>query len=449
MTEAAAPALTSRLAEESLLASVAVSSNVDVAETLAALDTLGLTADVFAFDDTRMAYGLMREFLQRGDPCHVRQMEFEAKRRAISIGWLIAAEAQSSGVLSFAKAMADELRELSGRRRIKALALDLKYRAENMTSPVDETVVHLSGQLNALVSGASARIQTLDSKMPLVSTQLDGVSKGELGGVVKTGMEAWDRNVGGWWPTLNVIGGHPSRGKSGLVAAQILSLARQAEAGDQGPGIIFTLEDPAEWLVYRYLAHISRVPGFLLRTRELNAEQQEAVGAAWPEVERLGRHIMFDERSRLKPAQLVAAARDAILTRGARWVVADHAGEFAYTRGHGDRHDLDVAEGLSEMRSVAKSYGVPFVLLSQLSRQAKPPHSMQDFKNASAVEEVARMAAIVWTHDGNPLEPIVSIVKNTNGKRDFDMKFQLDATSGLLVEAPPPSRAHAEQESFL
>jgi hypothetical protein len=49
------------------------------------------------------------------------------------------------------------------------------------------------------------------------------------------------------------------------------------------------------------------------------------------------------------------------------------------------------------------------------------------------------MAAIVWTQDGNPLEPTVSIVKNTNGKRDFDMRFKLDAVSGLLVEPPPPT----------
>jgi replicative DNA helicase len=427
--------LINRESEERLLAEVAASSGVDVTDTLSDLDKLSITGDVFAHEDTRDAHSLMREFLVRGDPCGVLQLEHEGKRRGLALGWLIIRQAEAQGSLMFGRHYADELRELAGRRRLHALALDIKHRAESMTNPVDETVVHLSSQMNALVSGASARIETLDTKMGLVARQLEQVAQGQAGGVLKTGMEVWDRNVGGWWPTLNVIGGHPSRGKSGLVAAQILEVAKQGI-----PGIIFTLEDPAEWLVYRYLAHLSRVPGFLLRTRELTADQHEAVGQAWPEVERLGRYIMFDERSRLKPSQLVAAARDAILTRGAKWVVADHAGEFSYDqRRGGDRHDLDVAEGLSEMRSVAKSYGVPFVLLSQLTRSSKPPHTMQDFKNASSVEECARMAAIVWTQDGNPLEPTVSIVKNTNGKRDFDMRFKLDAVSGLLVEPPPPT----------
>jgi len=434
--------LIDREAEEMLLGTVALASNTDGPQaTLEALDKLSLTAGDFAHEHTRDTHDLMRAFLVRGDPCGVVQLEREAKRRGIAIAWLIQSQARSVGELSLCRHYADSLRELAARRRLRELAVDLQQRAEHPGTAVEETVMHLSTVMNQLASGASARVETLDVKMPVVSRQLDEVARGVTGTVLKTGMEAWDTNVGGWWPTLNVIGGHPSRGKSGLVAAQILSLAQQGV-----PGMIFSLEDPAEWLIYRYLAHFSRVPGFVLRTRELNQEQQEAIGRVWPEVERLAKFIMFDERSRLKPAQLVGAARDAILKRGARWIVADHAGEFSYDqRRGGDRFDLDVAEGLMEMRAVAKSYGVPFVLLSQLSRSSKPPHTMQDFKNASAVEEAARMAAIVWTNDGKPLEPTVSIVKNTNGKRDFDLRMVLDPISGLVVEPPSPTSLPGHQ----
>ena len=443
--------LIDREAEEMLLGTVAAASEIDGAkQTLEELDRLSLTSGDFAHEHTRDTHDLMRAFLVRGDTCGVVQLEREAKRRDLAIGWLAQAQTKSTGVLTMCRHYADTLRELAARRRLRRLAVEVQQRAESPQDPVDETMLFISSKMNDMASGASARIETLDKKMPLVSKQLDEVAKGSGGNVVKTGLTTWDINVGGWWPTLNVIGGHPSRGKSGLVASMMLELARQAERDEQGPGIIFTLEDPAEWLVYRYLAHISRVPGFILRTRELNSDQQEKIGAAWPEVERLGRHIMFDERSRLKPAQLVAAARDAVLKKGARWIVADHAGEFSYeARRNGERFDLDVAEGLSEMRALAKSYGVPFVLLSQLTRSTKPPHTMQDFKNASAVEENARMAAIVWTAEGKPLEPTVSVVKNTNGKRDFDLRMVLDPCSGLVVEPPDPTSLPGTQGAFL
>lgn len=433
-------ALVSREVEERLLAEIACYSMVDEDAAQAEADKLGLTADAFAHDDTKSTWSLMMEFLKRGDPCGVLHLEIEAKKRGVFPGWLIAREVQASGSLMFARALAAELKELAARRRVNALALDIKERSENLLTPVDETLGHLASQMNALASGTSTQMRSLDTKMSLVAEQIEQVGVGQSP-VLKTGIDVWDRNVGGLWPTLNVIGGHPSRGKSGLAASMMMSLAQQGIRGS-----IFTLEDTAEWILYRMLAHISRVPQFVLRTREMNADQQDAVGRSWPVVERLSKFILFDERSRLKPAQIVAAARQAILQDGAKWVMLDHLGEVSYDKGRGgERHDLDVAEGLYELRATAKSYRVPVVVLSQLSRSAKPPHAMQDFKNASAVEEAARVAAIVWTNEGAPLEPTVSIVKNTNGKRDFDMKFRLDATSGLLIEPPPPTSALTQE----
>lgn len=436
--------LLNRELEEKLLGEIAANSTLDTEETRVVVERMALSPEVFGHEDTRLIFELMRSRLDDGEPCSAIGLDQELKKRGKK-NPLIQMQGQASGMpLVFCSRWALELKELRARRQLREVAKDLLYRAEDSARPVDESIAYLGQQMNLLVSGGASRIQTLDAKLPVVAAQMDAVGAGQST-VVRCGIDVWDRNVGGLWPTLNVIGGHPSRGKSALAASMILGLARQGI-----PGIIFSMEDPAEWLLYRYIAHLSRVPGFLMRTRPLDGKQQESVGNVWGDVRELSKFIMFDERGRLKPAQLVSAAREAILTRGAKWVFADHAGEFAFEKQRdGNRHDLDIAEGLSEMREIGKAMNVPFILLSQLSRGAKIPHSLQDFKNASAIEETARVAAIVWTNDGSPLDVNVSCVKNTFGKRDFDMKFQLDATSGLLIEPPNPTMPAGEQGALL
>lgn len=428
--------LTNRELEENLLGEIATESEHDPDETRRDVERLLLTPEHFGFHDTRTLFKLMLERLRLGDPCSAVSMNQDIKKAGIP-NTLILMQSRSMGQgLKFRNRTAFELKDLAARRKLREVARDLLHRAHDESVPVHDSLSYLSGQMNQLVSGSNARIETLDAKLPVVAAQLDAVGSATAG-VLKTGIGAWDKNIGGLYPTLTVIGGHPSRGKSALAASIILGLAKQGI-----PGIIFTLEDAAEWLLYRYLALVSRVPSFFMRSRPLDENQQAAVGQAWNTVRDFSKFIMFDERSRLTPAEVVSGARDAILTRGAKWVLVDHLGEVKYgaQRG-GDRFDLDVAEGLSDLRAVAKTNGVPIVALSQLSRSARIPHTMQDFKNASAIEEQARVAAIVWTNDGEPLKPTVTCVKNTFGKRDFDMKFELDATSALLIEptaSPPP-----------
>jgi replicative DNA helicase len=446
--------LVDRETEEKLLGEIAgCSSYQDAADVRLDVDRLNITPEVFHFSDTRAVFEVMLSRLREGEPCDVVHIRDAILKLPISttsnthttVGWLLTAQAGGMGTLSIAKAWVRDLKELAARRRVKQLAVDLQLRAGDPTMEMSSALGWLSAQMNGLVSGAYSRVQRLDTKLDLVAQQIAEVGTDSRKGVVKTGIDVWDTNVGGLFPTLTVIGGHPSRGKSGLAASFMLGLARQ-----QKSGLIFSLEDPAEWILYRLLADASRVSGFFMRTRPLTAEQQEAVGLVWEEIRALAKFIMFDERSRLTPMQLVAAARDAILTEKAQWIIADHAGEFSYPQlRKGERADMDIAEGLMDLRALAKEHRVPVVLLSQLTGSSKPPHTMLDFKNTSVFAEAARVAAIVWTKDGAPLDVTVSLLKNTFGKRDFDMKFRLDPTSGLLIEPPNPTMPVGEQKDLL
>lgn len=421
--------LTNRETEERLLAEVAATSLLEPGEALRGWEATGLRPEHFAFHETRAVLELMLARLEAGEPCGVLQLEGEARRKGFTWAWLVGRQGEAAGSMLFAGAWAKELRELASRRQLRALAIDLEERSRNLATPTEETIAHLSECMNGLVSGGAKPIRTLDDKLEKVAEEIAAVGAGEQV-VLKTGIELWDTNVGGLWPTLTVIGGHPSRGKSGLVATMLWKLAEMGRRP-----AVFSLEDAAEWLTYRYLAHVSRVPLFVIRTREMTEEQTEAVGQAWGEVRRVTQNIIYDDRSRLSPREVVAGAREMILRHDADAIFLDHLGELSYeqTRG-GDRFDLDVAEGLMDLRALAKTHGVPVVVLSHLTRGARPPHGMSDFANAAAIERCARVAAIAWTNDGAPTEPFISIVKNTHGKRDFELKFQLDPVSALVDE---------------
>lgn len=430
--------------EEQVIGEIASSSTVDAEETLRAIDQFGLTRDLFTNDDRRRWFDLAVEELRKGRPAALLALEPEMRRRGIPVSVASPAiEARGLGGAMFLAKPIEHLRDLKRRRDLASLARELNLRAADFTESPDDTQGFLARSINDLVRGGGSRARRLSEKMPLVAQELAAVGSGKSR-VLKTGIGLWDQNVGGLHPTLTVIGGHPSRGKSGLAASMIWRLAERGHR----PGV-FTLEDTADAMIYRYLAAQSRVSSFFMRTRPMSADQQEAIGQVWEHVRTITDRVYFDERSRPTPAQVLAAAREMVLSNDVDVVFLDHLGELSFeSKRGGERTDLDIKDGLLDLRALAKDTGVPLVVLSHLKRGTKAPHQMEDFAEAAAVERAARVAAIIWTADGKPLDPLVSIVKNTLGKRDFDLRFRLDPISALVDEPPDQPSPKKEQEDM-
>lgn len=411
-----------------------------------ALGIVGATSEWFTDENARLVFRYVSEAVHEGRPAGVMELEHELKQAGDwpKASWLIQAQAAAMFGTASITTWAKTLRDLTNRRQLDALARDLAFRASDGDHEPLSTLQHLSAQTGRIVLGAERRSRRLSEKMQNVADEMARVGT-EADAVLKTGIELWDKNVGGLFPTLTVIGGHPSRGKSGLAATMILKMAM---AGLRPA--IFTLEDTAEWLIYRFLGHLARVPTFKMRSRPLDEGETAAVGSAWARAEQIADRVYFDERSRPTPLEVLTGAREMILRDDVSCVFIDHAGELNYEmkRG-GDRHDLDVADGLLDLRALAKDHKKPVILLSHLSRGKKAPHTMEDFANSAAIERAARVAAIVWTNDGKPLDPFVSIVKNTFGKRDLDLQFELDPVSALVDEPLPEAPQPTGQESLL
>jgi replicative DNA helicase len=249
---------------------------------------------------------------------------------------------------------------------------------------------------------------------------LDEIQRGAREPVLPSGIEALDAATGGLQPTLTVIGALPSVGKSGLLCSIVRNLAaRGVRCG------VFSLEDEREFIVQRLVADAAAVPLFVLRNRPLGHHQRERVASNIERLHAQMRNVVVDDRPAVTTDELVASARDMITRHGCKALLVDHLGEIRLKRT--DRHDLDIAECLQQLRALSKTYRIPVVVFCHLkrrdglTRQSEP--KVTDFAFSAAVERMARVALGLSRPDEQTLR--VHLLKQNNGKQEiaFDLTF--------------------------
>lgn len=329
------------------------------------------------------------------------------------------------GPLEFVRDAGQRRRLAAGLETVRGVLLD-------PSRPISDAVAAAQGVLNGIREPGSGS-KTLDSEVLAFLDVLDEVAKGNRQPVLATGIAAVDEVVGGLQPTLTVVGALPGVGKSALVAAIVRNLSRRSvKVG------VFSLEDERDWLVKRLLAEATGIPVFVLQNRPLTRAQQERVAVSMEQLHRDMGHVVVDDRPALTPAEVVSSAREMLSNQQVKALLVDHLGEIRLTRS--DRHDLDIADCLQQLRALAKTYRVPVVVACHLRRregltiQAEP--KLTDFAFSAAVERMARVALALSKPSSAELR--VHVLKQTNGIANVAPTLEFDGPSGLVKNAPAP-----------
>lgn len=308
---------------------------------------------------------------------------------------------------------AQHLRHLGLRRRIVRQARLLSSQAHDLSQNPEAILAEMTGQLAGLSSG-SLTARSLREIMDDIAHDLSEVQERGAQPVIPTGIAALDGIIGGWQPTLNVVGALPGVGKSALFASTAHYNARRNTRV-----AVFSLEDEGSWLGWRILSHEAGVTQFILRFRRMEGLQLSRVKNGFSKLHTYSDNILVVDGSEngMGPDEIVTAANDLIVNQGVGLILIDHAGEVNYD----PRMELHDATGraMSRFRGVANRHQVPVVVAAHLRRREglgpEAPPVASDFANSAGIERKARVAVGLYREVGSDTLGM-AVLKNTMGK---------------------------------
>jgi replicative DNA helicase len=181
---------------------------------------------------------------------------------------------------------------------------------------------------------------------------------------VSTGFTDLDQMTAGLQPSdLVIVAARPSMGKTTFA----MNLAENIALNDDKPVLVFSLEMPAEQLMMRMLASLSRVDQNKVRTGKLEDDDWARIASVMNMLNDRN-NIYIDDSSGLTPTEVRSRARRVHREhKGLSMIMVDYL-QLMTVPGMSENRTLEIAEISRSLKSLAKELEVPVVALSQLNR---------------------------------------------------------------------------------
>lgn len=258
------------------------------------------------------------------------------------------------------------------------------------------------------------------------------------GGVtgVSTGFIDLDRKTAGLQPSdLIIVAARPSMGKTtfAMNLCENASLLDVQETDEQGnlvkkpnkPVLIFSLEMPADQIMMRMLASLSKVDQTKIRTGQIHDDEDWSRISSTMAILQQRKNIYIDDSSGLTPTELRSRARRVYKENGGLSLIMVDYLQLMRAPGFADNRTLEIAEISRSLKALAKELQVPVVALSQLNRSLeqradkRPVNS--DLRESGSIEQDADLIMFIYRdevyHDNSDLKGIAEIIigKQRNG----------------------------------
>ena len=344
---------------------------------------LRLTADQFAYQETRCIWRVIETLAAHGQPIDLitvgDQLETigdeQPLRSALYLKQLMELNVSGANLPSYA----DILTRLYRDRQAKDIAKTLLTALEKEGgSPAITAAV--SGLLG-LYSEARRHEYHLPEAIKQAFEWID--QRADSGAVkITTGLADLDVALGGWHPgDLVVIAARPAMGKTALA----LNFAYKAGV----PVGIISTEQPAQQLGLRFLAMQGRVPLQTMRSGTLRDDDYQRLSEAVGALHSLP--IYIADHSAPNVAEIVSQGRKWRTQNGIDVLMVDYLQRIA-VGGRGPRYE-EVAQTAIALKNLARELGITVIALAQLnrnveSRQDKRPQ-LGDLRDSGMIEQEA------------------------------------------------------------
>lgn len=239
---------------------------------------------------------------------------------------------------------------------------------------------------------------------------------GQLTGI-PTGLRALDDITWGLQPRrVYILAARPSMGKSALA----INIALQAAlAGFRV--YIQSLEESKHAVASRLMSRLSFVPNEKLQRGQIDDADWVRLVKTVDSISQLP--IIVDDSTGLSSAEISQRVRVENTAKPIHLLIVDHLQEVADEAP--SRH-LAISKAASTLRGLAKSLGIPVIILSQLSRNVESRTDkkplMSDLKESGDIEAIADVVMLLfrasyYTKDRPPNDTMeISFAKNRDGR---------------------------------
>lgn len=271
----------------------------------------------------------------------------------------------------------------------------------------------------AMVDKAQALVDQVASKSVKPSYKFVGdlvddvlVQVSEASTFVPSPWPDLNKSIGGFRPgAVYVVAARPGVGKS-VVAAQIATAL-----ADHGSVAFSSLEMSAVELVQRFISERALVNVRNLKNNRLTDRDYDLIKSRRDVLTNL--NIAIDDRTSISPADVRGFVRGLSKKHPVSGVVVDYL-QLMSSSSKAERY-AQVTEFSRQMKVLAKDFGVPVIVLSQLNRQSESRTDgiprISDLRESGAIEQDADCVFLLRREGEDPEEKLViDVAKNRHGE---------------------------------
>lgn len=321
------------------------------------------------------------------------------------------------------------------RRQAQAEMLKLARDVQDLRKDPNALALVGSDRLANLAASGALELHDAEYGLELLKAQQEKIQRREFMGALETGIDGWDRYLGGLTPgVVTIIAGAPGTVKTGTIIRMKMNLAMK----DYNVGS-FMLEDPIVSYLKRPVSSASKLQLRKIGNQLMSTEEFDRFLYGIERMRPFARRIITEDRTSLSAARIATLSRQMVVQKGCKAIFIDNSSEIDHSAADGDRYDIQIGNGLRMIRDVAKTMMVPIVLLVHLKRphdaKTEPRHVRPNcalLKNSGAYEEAARVIVGQWIDEDHPNHISYEVMKQQEGDKEFTFRQPFDSVTGLV-----------------